>query len=176
MTMKPFERVLIPVEFFAANPGEDHAVNAGGHWINLTDAIRQCLEMGANLAGETGLIRLLHATPSFVDAGLYGGVDGTWIPDSSLRDLDKKSKDTATEVLKAIAEMIIPNTKVEVAAAAGVPVDVVLRHAEAFDPSVIVLATSGRGPARRFFLGSTADKVIRQSHCPVMVMPRDLNH
>lgn len=172
MTESSFQRVLIPIEFVPVNPGEADAINAGGHWIGLGDTIRECLTRGAELAGPNGVVRLVHATPSFADAGLYGGIDGTWIPDKSLRELDHQSRETAIEVLKGLAEIVIPKATVEVAAAAGVPVDVILKHAEAFDADAIVLPTSGRGPARRFFLGSTADKVIRQAACPVLVIPR----
>lgn len=55
----------------------------------------------------------------------------------------------------------------------GQPLAVVLEEAERFKPDLIVMAASGRSRVARFFVGSTADRVIRQAPCPVMVVPAD---
>jgi nucleotide-binding universal stress UspA family protein len=33
------------------------------------------------------------------------------------------------------------------------------------------MASSGRSRVARFFVGSTADRVIREANCPVLVIP-----
>lgn len=171
MASPQFDRVLVPLEFIPAERGDPDAIEAAGYVIGIPPATEVCLRAGARLAGSTGLVRLVHATPSLSDAALYGGPEGTWIPDQSLAEVDKRARQSAIAVLQTIARTYLPDTRVEVDALAGSPISVILREADAFQPDVIVLATSGRGRARRFFLGSTADKVIREAQCPVLVIP-----
>ena len=54
--------------------------------------------------------------------------------------------------------------------AAAIGVAVLLRLAEATDHSVIALTTHGRGGFRRAVLGSVADKVVRASTRPVLLV------
>jgi len=50
------------------------------------------------------------------------------------------------------------------------PPDEILRYAEENDVSLIVMGTCGRSALGRFFFGSTAEKVVRHSHCPVLTV------
>ncbi len=50
------------------------------------------------------------------------------------------------------------------------PPDEILRYAEENDISLIVMGTCGRSALGRFFFGSTAEKVVRHSHCPVLTV------
>jgi nucleotide-binding universal stress UspA family protein len=50
------------------------------------------------------------------------------------------------------------------------PADEILRYAEENDISLIVMGTCGRSALGRFFFGSTAEKVVRHSHCPVLTV------
>ncbi len=65
----------------------------------------------------------------------------------------------------------------------GLPVDTVvikpkkstyqeiIKFAQANDVSLIVMSTHGRTGAKHFLLGSVAERVVRRSPCPVMVIP-----
>jgi nucleotide-binding universal stress UspA family protein len=53
----------------------------------------------------------------------------------------------------------------------GAALDVILEEARRFRADLVVMAASGRSKVARFFVGSTADRVIRQMHCPVLVIP-----
>lgn len=170
MAVVSFARVLVPLEFQPVASDHPDATEAGGHTIALPNSVRRCLELGANLVGA-GTLRLVHATPSLTDSSIYGSPEGTWIPDESLRELDARAQRAALKVLGDLGRRFAPTAKLELRAIPGVPTDVILEQATQFVPDVIVLATSGRGRAKRFFLGSTADKVIRQANCPVMVVP-----
>lgn len=170
MSTPAFSRVLVPLEFIIADRDEADAIEAGGYRLVVPPSVRQCIETGAKLAAD-GTLRLVHATPSLADAALYGGPEGTWMPVDSIRDLDERARVTSTKVLEDLARKLAPGVKTEVHAAPGIPTDVILAEAESFGADLIVLATSGRGRARRFFLGSTTDKVVRQANCPVLVIP-----
>ncbi len=66
---------------------------------------------------------------------------------------------------------------------AGLPVDTVvikpkkatyqeiIKFAQSNDVSLIVMSTHGRTGAKHFLLGSVAERVVRRSPCPVMVIP-----
>ena len=66
---------------------------------------------------------------------------------------------------------------------AGLPVDTVvikpkkatyqeiIKFAQSNDVSLIVMSTHGRTGAKHFLLGSVAERVVRKSPCPVMVIP-----
>ena len=46
----------------------------------------------------------------------------------------------------------------------------VVEHVTASRPDVVVMATHGRGPLRRAWIGSVTDRVIRHGGCPVLVI------
>ena len=46
----------------------------------------------------------------------------------------------------------------------------ILADSEDYNADVIVMGTHGRSGVKRFFLGSVAEQVIRQSHIPVLVV------
>ncbi|MFC7018951.1 MULTISPECIES: universal stress protein [Haloarcula] len=53
----------------------------------------------------------------------------------------------------------------------GDPTTEILRYADEADCDVIVMGTHGRGGIDRLLLGSVAERVIRQSHVPVVTVP-----
>ncbi|MGH7264281.1 MAG: universal stress protein [Candidatus Rokuibacteriota bacterium] len=52
----------------------------------------------------------------------------------------------------------------------GEPVEAIVKVATDGRFDLIVMATHGRGPLERFFLGSVADRVIRLAPCPVLTV------
>jgi universal stress protein A len=66
---------------------------------------------------------------------------------------------------------------------AGLPVDIVvikpkkavyqeiIKFAETNNVSLIVMSTHGRTGVKHFLLGSVAERVVRRSPCPVMIVP-----
>lgn len=170
VTTPAFQRVLVPLEFVVADDGDEATIEAGGYRLQMHQAVRDSIDLGARLA-QGGTLELCHATPSLANASVYAAPEGTWMPMDSIRELDERATKAATKVLEDLAAKLVRGATVQIHAAPGTPVDVILGEAERFRADVIVLATSGRGRARRFFLGSTADKVIRQARCPVIIVP-----
>ncbi len=55
----------------------------------------------------------------------------------------------------------------------GNPVAHILQHADSLDADMIVLGSHGKGALKYAFLGSVAEKVLRKSHRPMLVVPLD---
>jgi nucleotide-binding universal stress UspA family protein len=51
----------------------------------------------------------------------------------------------------------------------------ILEVAESEDVDMIMLATHGRDDRERFMIGSVADTVLTHSHCPVFLVPIQLD-
>ncbi len=47
----------------------------------------------------------------------------------------------------------------------------IIKFAETNNVSLIVMSTHGRTGAKHFLLGSVAERVVRRSPCPVMIVP-----
>ena len=52
----------------------------------------------------------------------------------------------------------------------GLPVDSILSQAERLSSNVIVMGTHGRTGLSHVLLGSTAERVVRTAHCPVLTI------
>jgi nucleotide-binding universal stress UspA family protein len=53
----------------------------------------------------------------------------------------------------------------------GNPVAGILAEADRLSADIIVMGTHGKGPLRYAFLGSVAEKVLRKTHRPVLIVP-----
>ena len=162
-----FPRVLIPVEFGAPQASEiapEHAVQVGDReWVSVSPSTIKALELAARLA-RGGDVYVVHATPEFID-------HATWMPAASISELNDDARRDSNKVLREVAERTCEGVRIHLIIKAGRPLEVILSAAEECAADAIVLAASPRQRIRRAFLGSTADKVIRQSPCPVMVVP-----
>ncbi len=58
----------------------------------------------------------------------------------------------------------------------GEPVDTILRVADDHAVDLIVLGTHGRGGFERMILGSVTEKVLRKARCPVLTVPKRVQH
>ena len=61
-------------------------------------------------------------------------------------------------------------TAVETEVAQGTPADVIADRVAETQGSLVAMTTHGRSGVGRMMLGSVAERVIRQSGCPVLVV------
>lgn len=90
-------------------------------------------------------------------------------------DVDAAVREEATEYLDALAARLGAgglDVRTELVTGVG-PAEGILRRAEESGADVIVLASRGRGRLSRLLLGSVADKVIRSTALPVLVVRPD---
>jgi nucleotide-binding universal stress UspA family protein len=56
----------------------------------------------------------------------------------------------------------------------GEPVEVLLEHSD--DLGLLVVGSRAYGPLRRVLLGSVSDALLDRAGCPVMILPRGVQH
>jgi nucleotide-binding universal stress UspA family protein len=65
---------------------------------------------------------------------------------------------------------------VEKVVAEGDPSSEIIRLSSEMEVDVLVIASSGKGGMEKLFMGSVAEKVIRGSKVPVMMVPTNRDH
>ena len=141
-----FRRILSPVDF------DENSINA--------------LDLACKLAAQhDAALYLIHVVPFPVAPPAPGGVAPYSFP---LLEPEAKVK------LEQLARKHIPSTvQYEIVSRMGLPVDVIIRLEEEMAADLVVMATHGRSrsSAGHLFLGSVAERVVRRSRCPVIVVP-----
>jgi nucleotide-binding universal stress UspA family protein len=132
---------------------------------SASDALDAALALVA--AEPSGRIHLLHVVPS--------AVPDLWsedLPPVDLRAVEQGRTDHASTQLAALAlSRALDPSGATAAVVVGAAALEIVRYAEAHRADVIVLGSHGHGLVRRFLLGSVADKVVRQAHCAVLIVP-----
>lgn len=175
-TATPFARILVPIDFAAASDEQiesGHALLVDNQYIDYAPASRRALKVASDLARLSGgTVRLLHVTPQLNYNALYAGASrNIGLSGEMINEVHQQARDTSIRALKGLAAACCPDVKVEFEARPGIALYAILEEAESFAADLIVLAASGRSRVARFFVGSTADRVIRQATCPVIVIP-----
>lgn len=136
-----FQRILCPVDF------DDNSLAA--------------LAAAADLARRSdGTVYVLHVVPMIVQP--------TAMP--VYVDIYKSQEETAWARLKDIARKDLAGVKYELLVQMGEPAGAILRTEKKVNPDLLVMATHGRRGFSRFFLGSVAEVVLRESICPVLTI------
>ncbi len=137
----PYQRILCPVDF------DENSLAA--------------LDSAAELARSTdGTVFVLHVVPMIVQP--------TGMP--VYVDLYKNQEEVAWTRLREIARKSLSGLKYELMVQMGDPAGSILRAEKKLKPDVLVMATHGRRGFSRFFLGSVAEMVLRESTCPVLTV------
>jgi len=172
-----FARALVPVDFAEATEAhidQGHALEiAEGVHVELSPASVRALEIANDMVGRDagGGLRIVHATPALDRTPVYGGAAGLNRLSGAIDEVHKAAKAAAMEAMQKLASQHCTGVNITYFAHPANALDLILSEAKAFDADVIVLAASGRSRVARFFLGSTADRVIRNAPCPVVVVP-----
>jgi len=144
MASKLYEKILI------ATDGSEYTKNA--------------VDYGIDLAKNTGA-KLL--TIFVIDTAAFASIpmDAAW---ESMYELLKQEGDAAIKYVtdKAKAEGL----EVEGNLIEGHPADEIIKYSEKNSVSLIIMGTLGKSGLDRFLLGSVAEKVVRNSKIPVLVV------
>jgi nucleotide-binding universal stress UspA family protein len=85
---------------------------------------------------------------------------------------EQEAEKTARQQLKKVAEECgVPSAKCDVLSGAP-PFDEICRLAQTIPADLVVMPTHGRTGLKHVFLGSTAERIVQHSSCPVLVTRR----
>jgi len=94
----------------------------------------------------------------------------------SLLDLQKEMcKNAETQLNEWIGNFDWGEAQVQVAVAEGAPHKVIIDRSREIEADLVVIGSHGRSGFARRILGSTAERVVRKSRCPVLAvtLPRE---
>lgn len=146
-TIEAIQRILVPIDF------SRHSQQALSHARELAAIY------GASL-------QLLHAIEEPVYPYFYAPAGGF----SVAKQLDELRAKTDEALAKLLAESGGPEVPVERFVVNGRPAVEITRFAEEHDSDLMVIATHGLTGLERLLVGSTAERVVRQSPCPVFTV------
>ena len=91
---------------------------------------------------------------------------------SSLGDEFKKIATEAKNDMKnLVKELEADDIKCEYILRDGTPADIIVKLSNEMDIDLIVMGTNGRESLLDYIVGSTTQRVVEKSKCPVLVMP-----
>ncbi len=130
---------------------------------------RRALGMASELSGRLGVpLVVMNA----VQIPVYPIPDGVVLrAPEVMNELVERAKQALDDEARVAADLGAQN--VEVVWTEGPAAGEIVRVAHEQHVDLIVVGTHGRGVLARAILGSTADKVVRTAHCPVLVVTHD---
>lgn len=133
------------------------------------DEAAHALSAAAELARASGARLRLVTVVNSAGIGMYPPLDVA----SYERLSDLARGEAQARLTAAVADAQLEGVEVEVAVLEG-DVDVALVE-DSHEDDVIFAGSRGHGPFRRVLLGSVSNHLLRQSACPVVIVPRGSN-
>jgi nucleotide-binding universal stress UspA family protein len=128
-------------------------------------AFDAALQLAASFGATLRAYYVVENTPMYFEAPGYD-------PSILQNQLVQQGKNLSAELAQAMRER---NVNGEVAVGEATPADdvptLVLKAATDFNASLIVMGTHGRRGMQRLILGSVAERCVRQSTLPVLLIP-----
>lgn len=125
---------------------------------------RNAVDYGVDLAKSTGAKLLAIYV---IDTAAFASIpmDAAW---ESMYELLRQEGDLAIKYISEKAE--VEDLKIEGNLIEGHPADEIIKYSEKNSISLIIMGTLGKSGLDRFLLGSVAEKVVRNSRIPVLVV------
>jgi len=133
--------------------------------VDFSEAARVAMEEAADQAARfQSELLLVHVNESAASAGDMPPAPAALL--ASRHELERKLEVWRTEAERRSARPVVAEV-VE-----GSPAEEIVRLATARNADLLVVGTHGRRGWRHLVIGSVAERVVRTSHCPVLVVPR----
>ena len=130
--------------------------------LDFEESSLKALDLASRMAGQNGAeMYLVHVCPSILVP--LGGL----VTDRVMAEEDAKQR------MEEIARTRLRDIRYELLITTGNAPERVRTMRSGLGADLIVMGTHGRRPASRFFLGSVADRVIRESACPVITVRQE---
>jgi nucleotide-binding universal stress UspA family protein len=128
-----------------------------------TSAFEYAKDFAETMDAAIHLIHVMEITPPFLNSKNSGIYE---------EDLLKTARDSAAKRLHEMAEEVQEGSFIKILEVLrlGVDYEEIIGYAKEVSGDMIVIATHGRTGIFHTLLGSVAEKVIRYSKCPVLVI------
>ena len=144
---------------------------------DFSEFSQAAVDTAMKIAGKHENITVLHVIdPAPIygysgETGLeFGGAAGWGMPDVGLADrIDENRERRALEMLENEFGDV-DHQGLNFATAVNEPAHGITEYAEHHQFDLIVLPSHGRSGVQRLLIGSTAERVVRLAHCPVLVL------
>lgn len=112
-----------------------------------------------------GKLIIMHVINEPVD------LRGFYVPHISFDSLEHEITEAAEKMMRKFCSGKLQDfSDYETFIVSGVPYEEIIRKADEEDVSIIVLGTHGRAGIDHLLFGSTAERVVRRAHCPVLTV------
>ncbi|MDX2052422.1 MAG: universal stress protein [Polyangiaceae bacterium] len=127
--------------------------------------LKQALNLAALSGGNVEVVHVCNVPPYF------GPELMVWV-DAGSTPLSQVAEEAARARLAALLAELTPEERARTTTSIefGPPADALLRVAKDRESNLIVMGTHGRTGLGHVMLGSVAERVVRSSHCPVLVV------
>jgi nucleotide-binding universal stress UspA family protein len=129
---------------------------------NSDHAFEYALSMAKKYASKLVLIHVINEP---VD------LRGFYVPHISFENLEKEIADSAQKMMDKFCRTKIKDfSNFTAQVVSGIPYEEIIKKASEVNAGLIVLGTHGRKGLDHILFGSTAERVVRSSPCPVMTV------
>ncbi|MDZ7723413.1 MAG: universal stress protein [candidate division KSB1 bacterium] len=142
--IKPYERILVPVDF--------------------SEQSKRALRAAKLLLAENGRLDLLHVIEDHIHPAYYTSETHSLL--EFLPNLHERAESSIQRMVQDYASDI----KTEITIADGHIAKAITNFVPEHNSDLIVMGTHGLNALEQIFIGSVANKVIRKASCPVMTV------
>lgn len=128
-------------------------------------ALAPALALAIRAGGTIHLVSAVSTFPIFQPSDPNRDQAPGWFAEEGVRTQAYLEKVRARIMADA------PGQAVEIHALAGRPAARILQAIKDLDAELVVMSTHGRGALGRIWVGSVADRVMREASCPVLLIP-----
>lgn len=134
---------------------------------DFTEGSTHAMQLGESImksAAVSGTLLHVMQRPSTLLADVAGPLGSPWVPPakSAVDELERLGLSTLEGLAKQYGFSHYEQLE-------GDPATIIAARAQALDVEMVLMGSRGRTGLARLVLGSTAEKVIRDSHCSVLV-------
>lgn len=137
--------------------------------IDYSNHANAAIRTGITLAKKTGAeLFLLHV--------FFGPPDWNRIPVEQQQkhpEIEGRMVEAEIKMDKLTADKMFKGTKVTGIVRPGVILEEILHFASLYKCQLIIMGAHGKGESNRYFVGSQAQKVVRNAPCPVLSVKQD---
>lgn len=148
--MVKFEKIYCPVDF--SEPSYE--------------ALERASDLAEHFGGKLRVVHVIQQYPAYATAA-HAGVG--FSVEEYKESMTEKSRES---MKKAVSEHVSDRVEAEHEILYGDPAKEVLRDAKEWGTEMLVISSHGWTVLEEIFFGSVAEKILRHSRMPVLVVPR----